>query len=172
MSGRDEGLRGSRKEAKALPDAMPGPSGDTEDDAGADASREAHEALPLDADTLALAGAFLNVLKDLKAGDLKALDVRGLTVVTDVFILATATGDRHLRAMAHAIEAASKTKGRKRGAPEGDEASGWVLVDAGDVVVHAMTEKARRYYDLEGLWADAAVLDVDRLSCESSAGRR
>ena len=106
---------------------------------------------------------------DIKAEGVKILDVRGLTDVTDFMVLATGTGERHLRAISEAVEAAVRTEGRRLVGTEGSEGSGWIVVDVGDVVAHLFSGAKRAYYDLEGLWADAKVLGVD-VDNEEEAG--
>lgn len=99
----------------------------------------------------------LAALEDGKAREIKVLDVRGKTSVTDYMVVASGTSDRHVRAVAdHVAE-----KAKERGAPplgtEGGPAADWVLVDLGDVVVHVMKPQAREFYQLEKLWgAEAA----------------
>jgi ribosome-associated protein len=90
-----------------------------------------------------------------KAQDLLALDVRDLTSFTDAFLIATGTSDRHVRAVADALLAASQASGRTPLGVEGYEEGRWVLIDLNDVVAHVFQEEVRRYYDLERLWGDA-----------------
>lgn len=102
----------------------------------------------------ALAAAVAEALDAKKARDLVVLDLEGLTGVADRFVLATAEADRHLDALADAaVEAAGEAGIAARS--EGTSRSGWVLVDAGAVIVHLFSEEVRAYYDLEGLWSDA-----------------
>ena len=117
-----------------------------------------------DASTPAAEGREFAVTLARAAGDLKAeavriLDVRGLTDVTDFMVLATGTGERHLGAMSDAVKAAVRAEGRERLGSEGSEGSGWIVVDVGDVVAHLFSEARRAYYDLDGLWGDAKVLE-------------
>ena len=90
---------------------------------------------------------------------MRILDVRGLTDVTDFMVLATGTSERHLKAMAAAVEAVAREEGRTLLGVEGAGPSGWIVVDAADVVAHLFSRSLRSYYDLDGLWADAASVD-------------
>jgi ribosome-associated protein len=91
-------------------------------------------------------------LTDVKARDVRVIDVRHLTTVADYLVIATGTSDRHVKSLAdHVVEAAAGAGVRALGV-EGREGGEWVLVDLQDVVVHVMQPKARDFYKLEGLW--------------------
>jgi len=93
-------------------------------------------------------------LDDNKAGDIKVLDVSGLTSVTDRMIIATGRSDRHTRSLANKVIVAAKEAGLTPLGIEGDEAGQgeWVLVDLVDAVVHLMLQETRDFYNLEALW--------------------
>jgi ribosome-associated protein len=93
-----------------------------------------------------------------RAEDVLVLDLREQTLVTDYFVLCTATSRVQIRAVADAIAEALKGN-QTRGVREGAEAGQWVLLDYGDVVVHVFGPEARAFYRLERLWADAPVVD-------------
>jgi len=89
------------------------------------------------------------VLDDRKGQNIVTLDVRGKTSFTDFMIVVTGTSDRHLKSLCdHAVEKV-KESGFKPLGIEGDLGSDWVLLDLGDVIVHAMTAQSREYYQLE-----------------------
>jgi len=92
-------------------------------------------------------------LDDLKAEDVRVLDVRPLTEITDCMIIVSGRSPRHVRALADAVCAACKAAGVTLLGVEGHSEGQWVLVDAGDVVVHVMLPATRDYYQLEKLWA-------------------
>ncbi len=94
----------------------------------------------------------VNVLDDLKAEAVTCLDVRHLTSVTDVMIIANGRSARHVRAVAAAIVERCKDNHYRPIGIEGQEGGRWVLVDLGDVVVHVMQPTIREYYNLEKLW--------------------
>ncbi|MBI5092008.1 MAG: ribosome silencing factor [Candidatus Hydrogenedentes bacterium] len=92
---------------------------------------------------------------DHKAKDLKAYDVRGLTVIADTFVLCTATSEPQLKAIVGAVRDGMKEVGVPPLYVEGALSGGWMLMDYGDVILHVFREDARDFYDLDGLWADA-----------------
>jgi ribosome-associated protein len=95
----------------------------------------------------------VGALEDLKGQDIKLLDVRKLTTVTDTMIVCTGTSSRHVSSLAQNVVEASKKAGFRPMGIEGKETGEWVLVDLGDVVVHVMQSQARVHYQLEKLWA-------------------
>jgi len=100
-------------------------------------------------------------LRDEKAEDVGVLDVRGLTDVTDFLVIATSMSERQLKSLAQLAEDTIEGAGRTLIGNEGDRSSGWIVVDTGDVVTHLLTRAMREYYDLNGLWADAPVVDIE-----------
>jgi ribosome-associated protein len=92
------------------------------------------------------------VLDDRKGQDIVTMDVRGKTSFTDYMVLVTGTSDRHLKSLCSYVEEKAKEEGFKPLGTEGDLGSDWILLDLGDVIVHAMTAQAREYYQLEKLW--------------------
>jgi ribosome-associated protein len=104
-----------------------------------------------------------SIVADFKALNVKAYDVRGLTLVTDCFLMCTASSERQLKAIANGIREGMKEIGESPAASEGSSESSWILLDYGDVIVHIFREEAREFYDLDGLWGDAepVALDLD-----------
>ena len=100
-----------------------------------------------------LAALVTSALADIKALDVQTLDVRKLTSIMDVMIIASGTSDRHVRSIADKVIEAVREKGVKALGVEGADGGEWVLVDLGDVVVHVMQRKVRELYQLEKLWA-------------------
>lgn len=98
--------------------------------------------------TLALAA-----LEDMKGVDIKVLDVRERSTITDYMIIASGTSERHLHAMADKTVEKLKASGVRPLGVEGGRGGGWILVDLGDVVVHVMHPEMRAFYNLEKLWA-------------------
>jgi ribosome-associated protein len=99
-----------------------------------------------------LAALVASALADIKALDVQVLDVRRLTTIMDVMIVATGTSDRHVRAIADRVIETVEARGVKPLGVEGAEQGEWVLVDLGDVVLHVMQREARALYQLEKLW--------------------
>jgi ribosome-associated protein len=97
---------------------------------------------------------------DKKAMAVEILDVVGKVDYADFLVLMTGRSNRHVDALAQAIEEACTHKKKQALSVEGLPAAAWVLLDYGDVVVHIFQEQARGMYDIEGLWLDAARLPV------------
>lgn len=96
------------------------------------------------------------ILDDMKGRDIVCLDVRELTSVCDYMLVVTGTSNRHLKAMTDELVVKVKQAGAKVYGMEGQNNAEWILVDLGDVVVHAMLAATRELYDLESLWSIAA----------------
>ncbi len=92
---------------------------------------------------------------DRKAVDLTVLDLRGVSSVTDFFVICTARSDVHVRAICDRIEEKLAEQDERPSAREGVANGRWALLDYGDVVVHVFQSEARAFYDLERLWSHA-----------------
>ena len=95
----------------------------------------------------------VTALEDIKARDISVLDVRKLTSLYDTMIIASAESNRQVKALANHVRDRLKEAGATIVGVEGEETGEWVLVDAGDIVVHIMQPAVRAYYNLEELWA-------------------
>lgn len=104
------------------------------------------------------------------ATDLLGLDVRDLTPISDVFVLATGRTERQVTAIAREIQDALLDLGAKPINREGLEEGRWVLLDFNEIVVHVFHEEERSFYLLERLWHDCPVVDLQLPAAESSAG--
>ncbi|MFH7325117.1 ribosome silencing factor [Desulfurivibrio sp. C05AmB] len=93
--------------------------------------------------------------RGMKAENLVILDVRGLSSVTDYFVIMSARSTRHAQSLARAVDEALSSKRLKSGDTEGLAEGLWVLLDFNDVVVHIFYHELRDFYDLDGLWHDA-----------------
>ncbi|MEX2324125.1 MAG: ribosome silencing factor [Nitriliruptoraceae bacterium] len=96
---------------------------------------------------------------DVKATDLILIEVADILALTDVFLLATASSDRQLRATAERIEERLREQDRRPLRREGSAEAGWVLLDYGDVVCHLFSDEMRQLYGLERLWSDVPQRD-------------
>ncbi|MCS6859798.1 MAG: ribosome silencing factor [Abditibacteriales bacterium] len=94
-------------------------------------------------------------LDEEKARDVTVLDVRGLTLIADYFVLCTGNSPTHIRAIAEGVQEKLRERFNLRTKPEGVAESEWVVMDYGDVIAHIFSAEVRQFYDLEGLWADA-----------------
>ena len=100
-------------------------------------------------------------LDDKKAGDLKIIDVRGWSSITDYIIVATGLAEPHLRAMRIEVERVLDAQGAKIAGMDKNQASGWLVVDAYQIMVHLFTAEARSRYGLEQLWRDGRELPLN-----------
>jgi ribosome-associated protein len=94
----------------------------------------------------------LLALEDIKGKEIQVLDTTKLTDLFDCMIVATGDSNRQVRALAINVAVELKAKGYEILSTEGEETGDWVLVDAGNLIVHVMLPAVRDYYDLEQLW--------------------
>ncbi len=104
-------------------------------------------------ETDALRELALAALEDMKAIDVVVIDVQGKTSITDYFIIASGTSNRHVKATAEAVAFQAKQAGEPPIGLEGVQEGDWALIDLNGVVVHVMQPKVRDFYQLEKLWA-------------------
>lgn len=99
-----------------------------------------------------LARTIVSALEDIKAQDIKVLDVTKITAMFDYVIIASAESSRQTKALANNVQGKVKAAGGKIYSVEGEQTGEWLLVDVGDIVVHIMQPAVREYYNLEALW--------------------
>ena len=117
--------------------------------------------------SLALAQRAAQIAIDNTAQDVVILDLRGVSDMTDFFVIASGTNVRQVQAVADAVqELLRKQLSVKPARVEGYNTAEWVLLDYGDFVVHVFNVETRRFYDLERLWRD-----VPRVEWQAAVGR-
>ena len=94
----------------------------------------------------------IDALADMKALEVKVLDVRGLTDVADFMVIASGTSDRHVRSVAQRVVERTKEAGFRPHGVEGQQDGDWVLIDLNAMIVHVMLPRVREFYGLEKLW--------------------
>src|SRR5512134_1858892 len=104
-----------------------------------------------------------------KAQDVKALDVRGLSAVTDYMVVATGSSDTNVRAIAEHVREKLAEKGERPFSVEGLPEGSWVLLDYVDFVIHVFHYEKRLFFGIEELWADAKTVPVPALAAKAAA---
>ena len=110
-----------------------------------------------------LARLTIGALEDKKAEDVRVIDIGGVSVLADYFIIASGNNRAQVQAMADEVE---QRMGRAGAAPrqiEGYQAGNWVLMDFGDVIIHIFDAQNRLFYDLERIWKDGTQIDPEQL---------
>ncbi|MBK6306478.1 MAG: ribosome silencing factor [Gemmatimonadetes bacterium] len=110
--------------------------------------------------TSALAQRIAALCQEFKATDITILSLKGVSDMTDYFVIASGTSDTHVRSTAQRVEDEMKREGERPAHTEGIEQGRWVILDYVDVVVHVFHPAMRSYYQLERLWGDAAVVPL------------
>jgi ribosome-associated protein len=98
-------------------------------------------------------------MDDDRCEDVLVLDLRGLSTVCDLFVIATGTSDRQLRSVSEHIDDLGRARGERPFTRSGLDTATWIVLDYVDVVVHLFDAEHRRYYELETLWGDAPRID-------------
>ena len=96
---------------------------------------------------------------DKKALDVKVLEIRRLSSIADYLVIASGSSDKQTQAIADSVKKGLKKFGKALDV-EGLREGNWVVIDYGDVIVHIFHENTRRYYDLDGLWMKAPIVDI------------
>mgnify|MGYP001205233605 CR=1 FL=1 len=114
------------------------------------------------ADSEALLNAIIEGLLEKKAQDIQLLDVRGLTTLTDFFVVCHGTSDTQIRAIANSVTGKVKEEiGENVWQQEGMDIKRWVILDYVNVVVHIFSKEKREFYGIERMWNDAKITRVE-----------
>ena len=100
----------------------------------------------------------MNALEDKKAEDIVLIDLRGIAIFTDYFVICSGTSDRMLKSLVRAANDAMAKTGNTKGKPIGSASNGWIAVDYDDIVLHVFSPQQRTYYQLEELWSNGKTL--------------
>ena len=102
-------------------------------------------------------------LEEKKAKDIKILDISGVSVLADYFIIASGSNRNQVQAMADNVEEVLGKAGVHPKQIEGYQTANWILMDYGDVVIHIFDEENRLFYDLERIWRDGKVVEKEEI---------
>ena len=101
-----------------------------------------------------------NALNDNKGEDIKIIDITGISVLADYFIIANGTSDSQVNALVDNVEEELHKAGYSLKQREGQASGSWVLLDFGDIIVHVFDKENRLFYDLERIWKDGKITDI------------
>ncbi len=102
-------------------------------------------------------------LSEKKADDIKIIDISGISVLADYFIIADGSNQHQIEAMCDAVEEDLFKAGMPVKQKEGNRNSSWILMDYGDIIVHVFSKEDRLFYDLERIWGDGKFIDISEL---------
>ena len=100
-------------------------------------------------------------IDDKKGQDIKVIDIHNVSVIADYFVIASGTNSNQVQAIVDNVEEQLGRAGFQAKQIEGNRNSSWILMDYGDVIVHVFDEENRLFYDLERIWRDGKVLEMD-----------
>ncbi len=115
------------------------------------------------ADALNMVKLAKKALEDKKGQDIKVIDIRQVTVIADYFLIADGANPNQVQAMVDNVEEVLGKAGYECRQIEGYGSGGWVLMDYGDIIIHAFSREDRLFYDLERIWRDGKLLDEKEL---------
>ncbi len=105
-------------------------------------------------------------LDEKKGMDIKLLRIEKISSLADYFLICTGTSNTHVKTLCDYAEYTMEQLGEPMLGREGHRGNSWELLDFGSVVVHVFTDEARKFYDLERLWADAELVDLKDIIIE------
>lgn len=114
-------------------------------------------------ENLELVKKVVEALEDKKAEDISVIDIKEISTIADYFIIANGSNTNQLTAMQDAVDEAMYKNGVHQKQVEGNNNSTWILMDYQDVIVHLFSSEDRLFYDLERIWRDGKVIDINEL---------
>ena len=114
-----------------------------------------------DVSSLKLACVIARILDEKLGKNITILNISHVSSFADYFVIATGTSSTHVKALADEVEAQLDEAGISVSHVEGYRSNSWILLDYVDVVVHVFSDEAREYYDLERLWQDGEIIDIE-----------
>ncbi len=131
------------------------------DEIDAELEEEAPTATLQDLDTEERLAIIVNAADAIKATDIIALDLRGLTIIADFFVICTGKSSIQIRGIADRMEEKMRDAGYRKLRMEGYQEATWILIDFGDVVAHIMAEEQRAFFRLEEFWSEAPQVELN-----------
>ena len=104
-----------------------------------------------------------HALAEKKSANTQIIDISGISVFADYFIIADGSNQNQIQAMCDAVEEALYKSGVSVKQIEGNKSSSWILMDYGEIIVHVFSKEDRLFYDLERIWGDGKFISADEL---------
>ena len=114
-------------------------------------------------ENLELVKKVVEALEDKKAEDISVIDIKEISTIADYFIIANGSNTNQLTAMQDAVDEAMYKNGVHQKQVEGNNNSTWILMDYQDIIVHLFSSEDRLFYDLERIWRDGKVININEL---------
>lgn len=111
---------------------------------------------------LELATEIVNILYNKKAHNIKLLHVMDQTTITDYFVICTGNSNTQIKALADELDMKTSEKGLPPSSMEGFSEASWIVMDYASVIVHIFNRESREFYNLEKLWNDSQVIDIEQ----------
>lgn len=105
-------------------------------------------------------------LEDKKANDVRVIDIAGVSVIADYFVIASGSNTNQVQAMADSVREAIGRAGHEPRQVEGYGSANWILMDYNDIIVHIFSDESRTFYDLERIWRDGKEVSVGEFETE------
>lgn len=104
-----------------------------------------------------------NAIEDRKGEDIRVLDISGVSVMADYFIIASGNNKNQVQAIADNVNEAMLENRLELKQTEGYNTAGWILMDYGDIIVHVFSKEERLFYDLERIWRDGKTVEIEEI---------
>ena len=105
-------------------------------------------------------------LEDKKANDVRVIDIAGVSVIADYFVIASGSNTNQVQAMSDSVREALGRAGHEPRQVEGYGSANWILMDYNDIIVHIFSDESRTFYDLERIWRDGKEVSVGEFETE------
>lgn len=113
---------------------------------------------------LEMARVAYQALDEKKGEDIRVIDISGISVIGDYFVITNGTSDSQIRALVDNVEEKMHKAGYELKEQEGNNSGTWVLLDYGDIIIHIFDRENRPFYNLERIWSDGKDVEMNELS--------